>query len=69
MNIEDKINNFIGELRKEHDLFKYIYNTKPNDVDFKKSTVYYSGPYWDDREIAAIFKSILMGKWLSSACY
>ena len=28
--------------------------------------VYYSGPYWDDRELAASIKSLLAGKWLPS---
>ena len=64
--IESKINQFIDELSKEHDLFKYIYNTKPENTDFSKSNIYYSGPYWDKKEITAIFKSVLLGKWLSS---
>lgn len=31
-----------------------------------ESSVYYSGPYWDNRELEAIFKSFLQGKWLAS---
>ena len=26
--------------------------------------VYYSGPYWDNRELEVIFNSFLNGKWL-----
>lgn len=31
-----------------------------------QSSVYYSGPYWDNRELEVIFKSFLQGKWLAS---
>ena len=31
-----------------------------------ESSVYYSGPYWDNRELESIFKSFLQGKWLAS---
>lgn len=63
-NIETKINDFIDELSHEHDLFRYNYNTKSQSENIDK--VYYSGPYWDKKEITAIFKSVLLGKWLSS---
>jgi len=31
-----------------------------------ESSVYYSGPYWNNKELESIFKSFLEGKWLSS---
>lgn len=31
-----------------------------------ESSVYYSGPYWDNKELESIFKSFLEGKWLAS---
>ena len=66
-NIESDINDFINTLSKKYDFFKYIYNTKNNVVDSNdKMNVYYSGPYWDNEEIIAIFKTILLGKWLSA---
>jgi CDP-6-deoxy-D-xylo-4-hexulose-3-dehydrase len=42
----------------------YVYNSKvfvPN-----KSTIYYSGPFWDESEINSAIDSILNGKWVSS---
>jgi CDP-6-deoxy-D-xylo-4-hexulose-3-dehydrase len=40
---------------------KYLYNNKfiPN-----KSTVLYSGPYWDNDEILSAIKTLLNGNWL-----
>jgi CDP-6-deoxy-D-xylo-4-hexulose-3-dehydrase len=40
---------------------KYLYNNKfiPN-----KSTVLYSGPYWDNEEILSAIKTLLSGNWL-----
>lgn len=40
---------------------KYLYNNKfiPN-----KSTVLYSGPYWDNDEILSAIKTLLSGNWL-----
>lgn len=39
----------------------YLYNDKfiPN-----KSTIFYSGPYWDEKEIIGGIQSFLTGKWL-----
>ena len=31
-----------------------------------KSSVYYSGPYWDKRELEAMLKALLHGRWLPS---
>jgi CDP-6-deoxy-D-xylo-4-hexulose-3-dehydrase len=40
---------------------KYLYNKRfiPN-----KSTVLYSGPYWDENEILQAIKTLLNGNWL-----
>jgi CDP-6-deoxy-D-xylo-4-hexulose-3-dehydrase len=42
----------------------YIYNAK----EFKPGTtpIYYSGPYWDNREIEAAINSFLNGRWITS---
>lgn len=64
LKIEDRINAFIKELSKDHPLFEYIYNVTPNNEGISK--IYYSAPYWDYNEITAIFKSVLLGKWISS---
>lgn len=62
-NIREKINDFIKDLRQDHKIGKYIYNSS---LDENVNKVYYSGPYWDDNEIAAGLESLLTGKWLSS---
>ena len=43
---------------------KYAYNCK--DFDPEKSTVFYSGPYWDNKEVEAAVKAFLTGRWLVS---
>ena len=45
--------------------FKFLANRK---TSFKVGvdSVYYSGPYWDHREIEAAIRSLLDGKWLTS---
>jgi len=42
----------------------YMYNTK--DFQPGKSPVYYSGPYWDSKEIEAAIESFLNGKWVTA---
>lgn len=42
----------------------YTYNSKSFDPG--KSSVYYSGPYWDEKEIAAGINSFLNGKWITA---
>jgi len=46
-------------------VFPYLANTK-NEFNPEKDSVYYSGPYWDSREIEAAMESLLSGFWLSS---
>ena len=61
MTIEEKIEEFIENIRKEnYDILGYIYNNKNSDK------IYYSSPYWDNKEIIAAIKSLLVGKWISS---
>jgi CDP-6-deoxy-D-xylo-4-hexulose-3-dehydrase len=42
----------------------YIYNSK----EFKpgKTPIYYSGPYWDNREAEAAIDSLLNGRWITA---
>jgi CDP-6-deoxy-D-xylo-4-hexulose-3-dehydrase len=42
----------------------YIYNSK-NFVP-GKTPVYYSGPYWDNREVSAAIDTFLNGKWITA---
>ncbi len=65
MSLSELITEFIAKARKEDKkLFPFMANTK--EFDEEKDSVYYSGPYWDDEEIQAMFQSILKGKWLSA---
>lgn len=59
------IERFINSAKEVDDnIFPFIANKK-NFIEGKDS-VYYSGPYWDDEEIAEMIFSIMKGKWLSS---
>jgi CDP-6-deoxy-D-xylo-4-hexulose-3-dehydrase len=42
----------------------YIYNAK--EFTPGKTSIYYSGPYWDNREIEAAMESFLNGKWITA---
>ncbi len=65
MSLNNLITEFISKVREEdNNLFPFIANKKVFNEE--KDSVYYSGPYWDDQEIEAIFHSILKGKWLSA---
>lgn len=65
MSLKKLISDFIADARDEDDkLFPFMANK--SIFDDSKDSVYYSGPYWDDREIEAMFHSILKGKWLSA---
>ena len=60
------INSKIKELVEFAGKPKYLYNSEfiPG-----KSTVLYSGPYWDNKEIEAAINTLLTGKWLSAGEY
>ncbi len=44
---------------------KYLYNTNNKFIPFK-TPIYYSGPYWDEKELESAVKALMNGKWLSS---
>ena len=60
--------NFLNEMSNHHDnLPQYITGPKKNaDKNNQMPNVLYSGPVWDQDEIAAILESVISGKWLSS---
>jgi len=64
--LKNKIQNFLSELRQEHTLFPYIYNSKLKDFDPNKDWIFYSGPVWDDDEAVAAIETFISGKWLPS---
>ncbi len=55
----ENIKHFVG-----NHVSPYIYNSK----EFKhgETPIYYSGPYWDNREIEAAINSFLNGKWITA---
>lgn len=65
MTIELKIQEFLRTLEKNSEnSFPFVANK--SNFDPSKDSVFYSGPYWDNREITAVIKSIITGVWLTS---
>jgi CDP-6-deoxy-D-xylo-4-hexulose-3-dehydrase len=62
MSVEQQVSSFISQLQdKGEKLFPYIHN---NNYVKGESNIYYSGPYWDEKEVAAAITTLLTGKWL-----
>jgi len=56
MNRKDEIQKFI---KKFKGVPEFVHTTKNDNV-------YYSGPYYDEKELAAIIDSVMFGGWFSS---
>ena len=63
--MKGEILKFIEKLGKDHKILNFLYNMKVQEFDRTKDSVYYSGPYWDNDEIVALFETVLSGKWLT----
>jgi len=64
MEIKESIENLIEKLGEYYNIPQYAYNSRtfiPGE-----SPIYYSGMYWDNREVIAAIESILVGDWFSS---
>jgi len=62
MSVEQEVSSFISQLQdKGEKLFPYIHN---NNYVKGESNIYYSGPYWDEKEVTAAITTLLTGKWL-----
>jgi len=59
-----QIQDFLQSIADEEGLYPYLANKK--NFVAGESPVYYSGPYWDNREVETIIHSFLKGKWLAS---
>ena len=59
-----QVQDFLESISGEEGLYPYMANGRPFVPG--KSSVYYSGPYWDNKEIESIFNCFLKGKWLAS---
>lgn len=64
--LKQEILKFFSTLGKEHQLFRFLYNMNVEEFRPGKDSVYYSGPYWDTEEMAALFEAVLTGKWITS---
>jgi CDP-6-deoxy-D-xylo-4-hexulose-3-dehydrase len=65
MNIDDEIMKLIKNLGENFNILNYVYNNNAKFIP-GVSTVLYSGPYFDEKEIAAAIKALLIGRWISS---
>ena len=59
MILQDDIKALVG-----NHVAPYIYNS--NHFEPGKTPIYYSGPYWDNKEIEAAIDAFLNGKWITS---
>jgi CDP-6-deoxy-D-xylo-4-hexulose-3-dehydrase len=64
--LNKRITNFLKETGEDFEILNFLYNIKNEKLDSKKHSVYYSGPYWDEKEICAAIETLLSGKWLVS---
>jgi CDP-4-dehydro-6-deoxyglucose reductase, E1 len=64
MNIDKSIENLIKELGENYNILQYAYNK--NEFIAGETPIYYSGMYWDNKEIIAAIESLLIGKWFSA---
>ena len=63
MSLINKVEDFVSGLQNDGEsLFPYLANGNWEPGN----TVYYSGPYWDEKEPIAAITSLLEGKWLPS---
>lgn len=60
----EQIDSLIDQLVEANGMPKYAYNSRKFNPE--KDTVYYSGPYWDDKEVKSAIKAFLTGRWLVS---
>ena len=58
MSIENIISDLLEKVNGEEGVFPYMANKR--EFVAGESPVYYSGPYWDNAEIEAIFKCFLL---------
>jgi len=62
MSVEQEVSGFISHLQSNgENLFPYIHN---NNYIKGESSIYYSGPYWNEKEVTAAITTLLTGKWL-----
>lgn len=64
MSVEQEVSSLISRLQNDGEkLFPYLANS--NYVK-GESSIFYSGPYWDEKEVTSAITTLLTGKWLPS---
>jgi len=67
MSVNNEILKFISHLKENgENLFPYLYNAKLATFNPETDSVFYSGPYWGEEEIAAAMENLLTGKWIAA---
>ena len=59
---KEEIAEFAHKLMEDSSTFPYLIGSKIRPDD----KLPYSGPFWDEAEIAAMLKSLIYGKWFPS---
>jgi len=64
MSVKQEVSTFISKLQGQGEtLFPYLCN---NNYEKGKNNIFYSGPYWDEKEVEAAITTLLTGNWLPS---
>lgn len=63
--IEQQLEEVIENIGQEHSVLRYVYNNGKKFVP-GVSPVYYSGPYWDNEELVAGIKNLIVGSWIAA---
>ena len=64
--LNEKIINFLKECAEGHEGLPDYIKGPAKKSSGKYPRVLYSGPVWDEKEIAAAIESLIAGKWVSS---
>ncbi len=64
--LNEQITSFLESVGEDNDILHFLYNLNNKKFDRKNQSIYYSGPFWDNKEAIAIIETLLSGKWLVS---
>jgi CDP-4-dehydro-6-deoxyglucose reductase, E1 len=64
--LNEQITSFLESVGEDNDILHFLYNMNNKKFDRKNQSIYYSGPFWDNKEVVAIIETLLSGKWLVS---
>ncbi len=61
--LNEQITSFLESVGEDNDILHFLYNLNNKKFDRKNQSIYYSGPFWDNKEAIAIIETLLSGKW------